>query len=65
MLSDITKMKNYLQEKQVRTHEWSLHVDDIESQLIREASLNNDLIFLDMVDVYRHLPEKVLKFFEW
>ena len=46
-------------EQNILTLKEKLIVQDY--KLNNEANLNNDIVFLDMIDVYSHLPIKLLK----
>ena len=44
------------------------HLKEIENEtkkLNEELSKHNDLLLLDVIDTYRNLPQKVLKFYQW
>ena len=36
-----------------------------EKELEREMQLYDDILMVDVVDVYRNLPMKLLKFYSW
>ena len=36
-----------------------------QNELQREMSLNEDILLVNVVDVYRNLPRKLLKFYSW
>ena len=36
-----------------------------QKELQREMSLYDDILMIDVVDVYRNLPRKLLKFYSW
>lgn len=36
-----------------------------EQELQREMRLHDDILMVDVVDVYRNLPQKLLKFYNW
>jgi len=36
-----------------------------EQELQREMRANDDILMVDVVDVYRNLPKKLLKFYNW
>lgn len=36
-----------------------------QKELQREMSLYDDILMVDIVDVYRNLPRKLLKFYSW
>ena len=36
-----------------------------EQQLQREIQMHGDILMVDVVDVYRNLPNKLLKFYSW
>ena len=36
-----------------------------QKELLHEMSQYNDILMVDVVDVYRNLPRKLLKFYSW
>jgi len=36
-----------------------------EQELQREMRAHDDILMVDVVDVYRNLPKKLLKFYNW
>jgi len=37
----------------------------LKDKLMKESEEKKDILFLDVVDVYRNLPRKLLNFFRW
>jgi hypothetical protein len=37
----------------------------LKDRLMKESEEKKDILFLDVVDVYRNLPRKLLNFFKW
>ena len=44
-------------------HIRNLHEED--ALLREESSVNDDIIFVDVVDTYRNVPAKLLNFYKW
>lgn len=65
LISDFNKLAYYIKGKQNRQSEWLQHVEETRTQLQFENNQYKDIIFMDIVDVYRNLPEKLLRLLEW
>lgn len=44
---------------------WQSVLQREQSELQREMSQFDDILLVDVVDVYRSLPRKLLKFYSW
>ena len=44
-------------------HVWQQKMNQLDVQLLNEFNTFDDIIFVDLIDVYRNLAEKLLKFF--
>ncbi len=60
--ADVDKLKEQLESKEDRIHEWRQKIDDEQKQLERENEDHNDIFFVDVVDFYRNIPTKLLKY---
>lgn len=61
-LNDVDK---HLKEKDSRSMQWQSHVETLSQDLEREAATEKDVLFLDVVDVYKNIPKKLLQFYKW
>lgn len=43
---------------------WSRKMENVERKLQSEIASFDDIVVVDMVDVYRHLPDKLLLYFD-
>uniref|UniRef100_A0A1B6GAZ9 Hexosyltransferase n=1 Tax=Cuerna arida TaxID=1464854 RepID=A0A1B6GAZ9_9HEMI len=64
-IRDLDQLRSHEDRKHQRADEWSLYTRQVYKQLQQEVVQYNDILLLDMVDVYRNLPQKVLLFIEW
>ena len=53
------------QEREGREEMWQAVLLREQKELQREMSLYDDILMVDVVDVYRNLPRKLLKFYSW
>ena len=44
---------------------WRRVLSREEQELQREIRIHDDMLMVDVVDVYRNLPKKLLKFYNW
>ena len=44
---------------------WRRVLSREEQELQREIRIHDDILMVDVVDVYRNLPKKLLKFYNW
>jgi hypothetical protein len=51
--------------KDGRRKSWEKETELMKSKLIKESEEKKDILFLDVVDVYRNLPRKLLRFLKW
>lgn len=54
-----------LEVEQNRDQEWQIQQEVISERLLSEASSHGDIVFVNTVDVYRNLANKLLMFHEW
>ncbi|XP_067009959.2 UDP-GalNAc:beta-1,3-N-acetylgalactosaminyltransferase 2 isoform X2 [Anabrus simplex] len=64
-IHDIRALKNHVAAKFNRSTAWRRESQILKSKLIEESQEKGDILFLDVVDVYRNLPEKLLLFLQW
>ena len=58
-------MEERERERTERTKMWHKVLLREEKELEREMQLCDDILMVDVVDVYRNLPMKLLKFYSW
>ena len=58
-------MEERKRERTERTEMWHKVLLREEKELEREMQLYDDILMVDVVDVYRNLPMKLLKFYSW
>lgn len=63
--TDRQLLLNHQSEEDKRNHEWELRMNETLEAFIAEHQEYGDVIKLPMVDVYAHLPYKVLGFLKW
>ena len=54
-----------IKERSSRQKELELKIVKESEAVKKESSIHNDLLFVDVVDVYRSLPNKLLQFSSW
>lgn len=50
--------------KSIRRKEWKDYNEKLGVLIKKESIKHNDIMFLDLIDVYENLPEKMLKFYK-
>ena len=58
-------MEERKRERTERTKMWHKVLLREEKELEQEMQLYDDILMVDVVDVYRNLPMKLLKFYSW
>lgn len=58
-------MEERKRERTERTKMWHKVLLREEKELEREMQLYDDILMVDVVDVYRNLPMKLVKFYSW
>lgn len=59
------KLEERRKQRQVRKKMWQSVLQREQNELQREMSQFDDILLVDVVDVYRSLPRKLLKFYSW
>ncbi|XP_018898416.2 UDP-GalNAc:beta-1,3-N-acetylgalactosaminyltransferase 2 isoform X1 [Bemisia tabaci] len=65
VLHDASKFKEFMRKRQYRFAERQNQIIRLQDSLDEEFSIFQDIILLDVIDVYKNLPLKVLTFFHW
>lgn len=58
-------LQSVLSEKQTRRLEWDRQIKSMSQRLRNEAYSEQDILFVDVLDVYRNIPDKLLSFYSW
>ncbi|KAK7873094.1 hypothetical protein R5R35_000374 [Gryllus longicercus] len=64
-LADSDNLTTFLRQKSQRKNQWAKQIEFINQKLYEESSRSHDILYLDVVDVYRLLPKKMLNFYKW
>ena len=59
------KLEERRKQRQERKEMWQSVSQREQNELQREMSQYDDILLVDVVDVYRSLPRKLLKFYSW
>ena len=59
------KLEERRKQRQVRKKMWQSVLQREQNELQHEMSQYDDILLVDVVDVYRSLPRKLLKFYSW
>lgn len=59
------KLEERRKQRQERKEMWQSVLQREQNELQREMSQFDDILLVDVVDVYRSLPRKLLKFYSW
>ncbi|KAM7442061.1 Beta-1 [Porites harrisoni] len=59
------KLEERRKQRQERKEMWQSVLQREQNELQREMSQYDDILLVDVVDVYRSLPRKLLKFYSW
>ncbi|KAK6640401.1 hypothetical protein RUM44_012094 [Polyplax serrata] len=63
-IADFNNVKNIVKNRNVRLKEWHLHNKKLSVRLNNETKNHNDIILVDVVDVYRNISLKLLNFYK-
>ena len=58
-------LRQHVASRSERRQNWVSNVTSEQHQLTSELTQFHDIIFVDVVDVYRNVPYKLLKFARW
>ncbi|XP_022248817.1 UDP-GalNAc:beta-1,3-N-acetylgalactosaminyltransferase 2-like isoform X2 [Limulus polyphemus] len=61
----VHELEKHVSEQNSRSEEWIKIINNTKMKLNEEVEKSDDMILIDTVDVYRNLPQKVVKFFQW
>lgn len=59
------KLEAFIKNENRRNEEWLDLIDKNQEALMKESSQYEDILFVNMVDVYRHVPLKLVRFYQW
>ena len=59
------KLEERRKQRQERKEMWQSVLQREQNELQREMSQFDDILLVDVVDVYRSLPRKLLEFYSW
>jgi len=62
---ELDSLKWHIASRLDRTQGWVSNVTSEQQQLTSELTQFNDIVFVDVVDVYRNVPYKLLQFAHW
>ncbi|XP_034256300.1 UDP-GalNAc:beta-1,3-N-acetylgalactosaminyltransferase 2-like [Thrips palmi] len=65
VLLKIHDLETVMAKKQTRSEDWDKQIKFQSKRLSDEASIEQDILFVDVVDVYRNIPDKLLNFYVW
>lgn len=63
--ADAKALKEHICLTKQRKSEWMLKIQMLNKSLNQEQDLHQDIVFVDVVDVYRNLPIKMFLFLKW
>ncbi|KAG7163654.1 UDP-GalNAc:beta-1,3-N-acetylgalactosaminyltransferase 2-like isoform X1 [Homarus americanus] len=64
-MADKNVMLKHIKEQHLRMREWKSYLDDLQMKIENEEKEYQDVLTLPLMDVYSHLPHKVLTFLKW
>jgi hypothetical protein len=64
-VSERRELQLHVATRNDRRKSWENEMKSLKNKLLKESEEKNDILFLDVVDVYRNLPRKLLHFLEW
>ncbi|KAG1685093.1 UDP-GalNAc:beta-1,3-N-acetylgalactosaminyltransferase 2 [Nymphon striatum] len=62
---DIADFENHVNTQNERLSNWKNHLELVSQKLSEESAKFKDILFVDLIDTYRNLPQKILKSFSW
>jgi hypothetical protein len=64
-VSERRELQLHVATRNERQKSWENEMSLLKKKLLKESEEKQDILFLDVVDVYRNLPRKLLHFFKW
>lgn len=64
-IPDVENLKSIASNEELVTKKWFLHLEELNKRLKVEMEEKNDIFIADVIDTYRSLPAKLLKFYKW
>ncbi len=65
VFSDVDQLKQHIINKPARQNFWDLKCIEENQRLIEEETAFADILFVDVVDVYRNITVKFIRFAQW
>ncbi|KAK3909188.1 UDP-GalNAc:beta-1,3-N-acetylgalactosaminyltransferase 2 [Frankliniella fusca] len=65
LLLELNDIEAHVKEADARSLQWQSHIKTLAQNLDHEVAMYKDIIFTDVVDVYRNIPQKLLHFYKW
>ncbi|KAG8175591.1 hypothetical protein JTE90_013410 [Oedothorax gibbosus] len=62
---ELQKLKELAEKEVEATEKWLVHLEELNKRLRMEMEDFGDIVVVDVVDTYRSLPAKLLKFYQW
>lgn len=62
---EIERLKQHISNKAARRAVWDVKCNEENNRLIEEATRSTDILFVDIIDVYRNIPVKFIHFAQW
>ncbi|XP_022201810.2 UDP-GalNAc:beta-1,3-N-acetylgalactosaminyltransferase 2 [Nilaparvata lugens] len=64
-ISDYSALKRKLSEEETESNSWLAYTEQLWLKVLQEKNHYNDIVLVDVVDVYRNLPKKIIEFYKW
>ncbi|XP_067681423.1 UDP-GalNAc:beta-1,3-N-acetylgalactosaminyltransferase 2-like [Haliotis asinina] len=64
-VEDISDLQNHILSRKQRQAQWGEHLKMESDRLLQEVREHADVMFVNVTDVYRHLPHKLLSCHHW
>jgi beta-1,3-N-acetylgalactosaminyltransferase 2 len=64
-VEELNHLKRHVHERAERRTSWLANCSQEDEQLSAELKQHNDIVFIDVVDIYRNVPNKFLHFARW
>jgi hypothetical protein len=58
-------LKQLIVDKPARQTKWDAKCVEENDRLLEEATTSSDILFVDVIDVYRNIPVKFIHFAQW
>lgn len=64
-ITELENLRNHISHQDERNSHWRSAIVSENEKLSQENEEHDDIVMVDVIDVYRNLPRKLLQFHQW